>query len=580
MLSFSFHPKLVACLRAGYSRADFIADLGAGVTVGVVALPLAMAFAIASGVAPQAGIYTAIIAGFLIAALGGSRVQIGGPTGAYIVVVYGIVARYGVANLAICTVAAGAILAAMGVLRLGALIKFIPVSIVIGFTNGIAVLILLSQVKDFLGLKVALPDEFFTRLRTLAASITELSVPTVIVGVACLVVLLLWPKAIRSQGAVLDAAAHGEALAPTLPLRDPTASASRRLAAPLARMPGPIVVLIIASVACALLAVPLETIGTRFGGIPTGLPELNPPDVTLHTLRDLTAPTITIALLGAIESLLSARVADSMIGDRHEPNQELMAQGIANIVTPFFGGIPATGAIARTATNVRTGARTPIAGMIHALTLLVIVLVAAPLAKYIPLAALAAVLIVVALNMGDWRAFRELNRYSIPYRVVLLTTFAITVAFDLSTAVEIGLVLASLFFLYRMSDLARVDAIDTSDPDIAGFSVFGALFFGSVDKLERLLDADVLTSRIVVLDMHQAISLDNTALDTLDALRQRLRERGGALLLCALNDHPALQVQRSAFGQALGGDNVLPDYPAGLVRARALAAALPKSAMA
>ena len=218
--------------------------------------------------------------------------------------------------------------------------------------------------------------------------------------------------------------------------------------------------------------------------------------------------------------------------------------------------------------------------MIHALTLLVIVLVAAPLAKYIPLAALAAVLIVVALNMGDWRAFRELNRYSIPYRVVLMTTFAITVAFDLSTAVEIGLVLASLFFLYRMSDLARVDAIDTGDPDVAAFSVFGALFFGSVDKLERLLDADVLTSRIVVLDMHQAISLDNTALDTLDAVRQRLRERGGALLLCALNDHPALQVQRSAFGHALGGDNVLPDYATGLVRARALAATLQKDAMA
>ena len=318
-----------------------------------------------------------------------------------------------------------------------------------------------------------------------------------------------------------------------------------------------------------MLNIPLETIGTRFGGIPTGLPDFTLPVVTLSALRDLIAPTITITLLGAIESLLSARVADAMIGDRHDPNQELMAQGIANIVVPFFGGIPATGAIARTATNVKTGGRTPVAGIVHALTLLAIVLAAAPLAKFIPLAALSAVLVVVAINMGDWKAFVELRRYSIPYRVVLLTTFVVTVAFDLSTAVELGLLLASLFFIYRVSDLTSVEAIATGNPAIAAYGVFGALFFGSVAKLEPLLDLGVST-RIVVLDMHQVISLDNTALETLDSLRRALAERGGALLLCALNEHPDLQVRRSAFGQALGPANVLAGYASALRRAESL----------
>jgi SulP family sulfate permease len=572
MLSIAFRPKLIECLRAGYGRTDFLADLGAGLTVGVVALPLAMAFAIASGVSPQAGIYTAIVAGFLISALGGSRVQIGGPTGAYIVVVYGIVARYGLANLVVCTLAAGVILAAMGIFRLGGMIRFIPVGIVIGFTNGIAVLILLSQVKDFLGLKVALPDEFFTRLRTLFTGVADMNPPAFIVGVVCLALLLLWPKRVISSGQALAAEAGDPESLSARPLDLAVADTTRRGAGLLSRMPAPIVVLLLASVACGLLALPVETIGTRFGGIPTGLPDFTPPVVVLESLRDLIAPTITIALLGAIESLLSARVADSLIGDRHDPNQELIAQGIANIVAPFFGGIPATGAIARTATNIRAGARTPFAGMIHALTLLLIVLVAAPLAKYIPLAALSAVLIVVAINMGDWKAFIDLRRYSIPYRVVLLTTFGVTVAFDLSTAVEIGLVLSSLFFIYRVSDLTRVEAVATGDADIAAFRVFGALFFGSVAKLEPLLDRRTTSARFVILDMHQVISLDNSALETLKVLRQVLIERKGLLLLCALNPHPDAQVRRSAFGQALGAANVLPDFAGAMARARVLAA--------
>jgi SulP family sulfate permease len=558
----AFRPKLLECLRDGYTGHDLLADLGAGLTVGVVALPLAMAFAIASGVAPQAGIYTAVVAGFLISALGGSRVQIGGPTGAYIVVVLSIVTRYGVANLAICTLIAGLLLAAMGALRLGALIRFIPVSIVIGFTNGIAILILLSQVRDFLGLEAPLPSEFFSRLQALAGSVGGLNATAVAVSVASLALLLLWPRNVRSDGEALAEVAGDARPAESDAERD-----VRRLDF-LARVPGPIVALVAASIVCALLSLDVETVGTRFGGIPTGLPVLTVPALSIATLRDLIAPSITIALLGAIESLLSARVADSMISDRHDPNQELMAQGIANLASPLFGGIPATGAIARTATNVRSGARSPVAGMIHAVTLLVIILVAGPLARYVPLPALSAILVVVALNMGDWRAFIELRRYSIPYRIVLLSTFVITVAFDLTTAVEIGLVLASLFFIYRVSDLTRIENIATDERDVAAYRVFGALFFGSVAKLEPLLE--LRDARVVILEMHQVISLDNTALETLEAIRQALARRGGVLLLCELNAHPEMQVRRSAFGHELSAENVLPDLSAAMQRARSI----------
>jgi SulP family sulfate permease len=343
----------------------------------------------------------------------------------------------------------------------------------------------------------------------------------------------------------------------------------------LARLPGPIIVLVVASIATALLHLDVETIGSRFGGIPQQLPAFIWPAITLETLRNLLAPTITIALLGAIESLLSARVADAMIDDRHDPNQELMAQGIANIVTPFFGGMPATGAIARTATNVRAGARTPIAGMIHALTLLVIVLVAAPLARYVPLAALSAILIVVAVYMGDWHAFRHLGRNSIPYRTVLLATFGITVVFDLSLAVEIGLVLASLFFIYRVSELTRVEPVrlDGVTPDIAAYKLFGSLFFGSVGKLEPLLDPLQTPASIVILEMHQVISVDNTGLETLHSLQITLKRRGGQLILCGLNRHPASQVERSGLVGEIGAANILPHLAAALYRAQKIDAA-------
>jgi len=572
MIDLSFRPRLVDCLGKGYGRAQLARDVGAGITVGVVALPLAMAFAIASGVPPQAGIFTAIIAGFLISALGGSRVQIGGPTGAFIVIVYGIVAQYGLANLLICTVAAGGLLFAMGALRLGGLIRFIPVSIVIGFTNGIAVLILLSQLKDFLGLTLALPDEFFTKVRAIASHLGEANFAAIALAAACLPLLWFWPKSITTGGQALETqAAHPGTTDLSVLRRVATPHGLRRI---LAKVPGPIAVLVLASLVAALLPLPVETIGTRFGGIPQSLPDFVVPSITLETLRSLVVPTVTIALLGAIESLLSARVADAMIGDRHDPNQELMAQGIANIVAPFFGGIPATGAIARTATNVRTGGRTPVAGIVHAATLLAIVLAAAPLAKYIPLPALSAVLIVVALNMGDWKAFRELRRYSLAYRVILLSTFFVTVVFDLTLAVELGLVLASLFFIWRVSDLTRMEPLPLPDapPAIAAWKLFGSLFFGSVGRIEPLLDAKANPARVVILEMHQVISLDTTGLETLQQLARSLARRGGGLVLCGLTPQPASLVARSGFRDELGAANIVEDLDAALARATQLAA--------
>jgi SulP family sulfate permease len=568
-----FRPRLFDSLR-GYTRRDLRADVGAGATVGVIALPLSMAFAIASGLPPQAGLVTAIVAGFLISALGGSRVQIGGPSAVYIVIAYGVVVHYGAAGLVVCTIGAGVLLLAMGLARLGALIRFIPVSIVIGFTNGIAVLIVLSQLSDLLGLDAPVPEEFFRRVHALAANIGHVDPVTLAVSVACIAVLLLWPRAVATEGHAL--AEDGAREPATMeeqreaPARDGALVGTvRRGRVVMTRVPGLVVVLIGASLAVALLQLPVETIGTRFGAIAQEMPALAWPDVSLSTLRNLIAPTITIALLGAIESLLSARVADAMTDDQHDPNQELMGQGIANIVAPFFGGLPATGAIARTATNVRSGGRTPVAGMVHALTLLVIVLVAAPLAQYVPVAALSAILVVVAVNMGNWSAFRELRKYSIPYRAVLLSTFVVTVVFDLTLAVEIGLVLASLFFIYRVSDLTRVETVrlDGVPPSIAAFKVFGSLFFGSVGKLEPLFDHARAPGQIVILEMHQVISIDNTGLETLQSLQRALARRGGRLILCGLNRHPAEQVARAGF---IGPADVLPHLAAALFRVHKL----------
>jgi SulP family sulfate permease len=480
-----FRPRLLTTLD-GYTRAQFGRDVAAGLTVGVVALPLAMAFAIASGVKPEQGIFTAIIAGFLISALGGSRVQIGGPAGAFIVIIYGIVERYGLANLLICTIMAGVLLFAMGLFRLGNLVRFIPVSIVIGFTNGIAVLIALSQVKDFLGLDISrMPADFFHQIGTLAAHLHTINPWAVTIAATSLLLVVLWPKSYQTGRAPVYRV--------------------------LAHLPGTIIVLVLASVAVSSLALPVETIGTRFGGIPQALPSFALPTFSWELVKQLVAPTLTIALLGAIESLLCARVADHMIDDRHDPNQELMAQGVANVVTPFFGGLPATGTIARTVTNVNSGARTPVAGMVHAATLLAIVLIAAPLAAHVPLAALAAILVFVAWNMGEWREFARLTHFAVTYRVTLLATFFLTVVFDLTIAVEIGLLLASLVFIYRISTLSRIERLSLAAPGegepagIEAWRLTGSLFFGSVSRLEPLMPGTHATAAvpapIVVLDL-------------------------------------------------------------------------------
>ena len=557
-----FHPRLLDCVK-NYNRETFVADLTSGLTVGVVALPLAMAFAIASGVKPEAGIFTAIIAGFIISALGGSRVQIGGPAGAFIVIIYGIIAQYGLANLLISTVMAGMLLFVMGLTRMGSLIRFIPVAIIIGFTNGIAVLIAVSQVKDLLGLQIdKMPADFFSAIRAIFDAIHTIHLPTVIMSVCSFAVIVFWPRI-----AGLFDHRRGENL--------PSGRGGF-----MTRLPGTIIALGLATIATAAFQFPLETIGSRFGGIPTGLPSFHLPELSWASARNLVAPTITIALLVAVESLLCARVADGMIDDRHDPNQELMAQGVANMVVPFFGGIPATGTIARTSTNVRAGGRTPIAGIIHALTLLAIVLMAAPLASNIPLAALAAILLFVAYNMGEWHAFPKLKQFSPQYRMVMVSTFLLTVIIDLTVAVQIGMVLASLFFIYRVSSLTTMEEVgdDTLPEDIQippgaiAYRIFGSLFFGAVGKLEILIEScegDKLP-RVMILDLHQVINIDTTGLDTLDVLRKTLAKRGSVLVLCDANEQPLSLMKRSGFLIELGAHNLQWHLPGAISRAERL----------
>lgn len=548
-----FRPRLLDALQ-GYDRHRLLTDCGAGLTVGIVALPLAMAFAIASGVKPESGLFTAIIAGFLISALGGSHVQIGGPAGAFIVIVYGIVERYGLANLLISTVLAGGLLFLMGWLKLGALVRYIPVSIVIGFTNGIAVLIALSQLKDLLGLNPShMPADFVGQLRTLWAHADQVNPVAVGMGLAALALVTLWPRAFAKDG-----------MAP------PAWQASRafRVAA---RLPGPIVALVLFGGVTALLSLPVATIGSRFGGIPQGLPSFALPDFSWEGVRQLFIPTVTIALLGAIESLLCARVADNLTElPRHNPNQELMAQGVANVVTPFFGGIPATGTIARTVTNVRSGATSPVAGMVHALVLLFIVLVAAPLAVHVPLPVLAGILLSVAWNMGEWQAFAHLKQYHYTYRTILVGTFLLTVIFDLTVAVEVGLVLACLFFIYRMSTLFRIEASEGAGlvpSELSGAvrlcRLYGSLFFGAVGKVEDLHEQLPPDTQVVVLETSRLISMDTSGLDALVQLQRTLARKQVRLMLCGLNEQPLSLVRRSGRdADTFGADNVLPDLAA------------------
>jgi SulP family sulfate permease len=530
----AFRPRLIQDLQH-YNRDKFARDLGAGATVGIVALPLAMAFAIASGLKPEAGLWTAIIAGFLISALGGTSVQIGGPAGAFIVIVYGIVERYGVANLLIATASAGVLLFLLGLLRLGSLVRYVPVSVVIGFTNGIAVLIGLSQLRDALGLQVTkMPADFFSQIGTLWQHIGTFNPYAFGLAAVCVLGLFVWPRlwAVDSQfRRQLDTVQVASALKAT------------------SRLPAPVVALVSLTAVAYVLQLPVETIGSRFGGIPQGLPGFDLPVFSWATVKQLVVPTLTIAMLGAIESLLCARVADQLSDTpKHDPNQELMAQGVANCVVPFFGGMPATGTIARTVTNIRSGAVSPMAGMVHAATLAAVVLLAAPLAMHIPLAVLAGVLLFVAWNMGEWREFGRLKQFSNHYRLMMLSTFGVTVVFDLTLAVELGLVLAVVLFVRRQSELFRAD-IAVNTPERIEARLFGTLFFGAVTKLDALQQAAEGTGpgTVMRLDAHQLISLDTTGLDALEQLQRTLDKRGARLELYGLNPQPRSLLERSGF---------------------------------
>lgn len=544
--SFAFRPRIVDALR-GYDRERFVRDLGAGVTVGIVALPLAMAFAIASGLKPEAGLWTAIIAGLLIALLGGSNVQIGGPAGAFIVIVYGIVERYGLANLLIATACAGVLLFVMGMLRLGRLVRYVPVSIVIGFTNGIAVLIAASQIKDWLGLSVAkMPADFFAMLTTLAQNLGSFNLFAFALGTACVAGLVIWPRLWHERSPVQAAA--------ELPGLQGTVRLNRRV-------PAPIVALVTLTLLAWYFKLPVETIGTRFGSIPQGLPAFVLPEFSWATVKLLVTPTLTIALLGAIESLLCARVADQLSTlPRHDPNQELMAQGVANFVTPFFGGMPATGTIARTVTNVRGGATTPIAGVVHAATIALVVLAAAPLAVHVPLSVLAGILLFVAWNMGEWREFAHLPRYSAHYRVLMLGTFVLTVVFDLTVAVQVGLATAAVLFVQKMSSLFRVQRV-RHEGALMQYQLYGSLFFGAVAKLDEVVQAveNGPDKPVVVLDAEHLVHLDTSGLDALRQLHKAVLLRSGTLHIENLHEQPTEVIERAGFAAELAANLPSPE---------------------
>jgi sulfate permease, SulP family len=538
-------PKSVECLK-NYKRSDFAADMTSGITVGLVALPLAMAFGISSGVTPQAGIYTAIIAGFLISALGGSKTQIGGPTGAFVVVIAAIVAKHGLSGLLMVTMMAGAILVFLGLTGLGNAVKFIPRPVIIGFTNGIAVLIASTQIKDFLGLRVSgrVPSEFIERMRFIAENLNTADYLAFAIALASLAVILLVPRFTR-------------------------------------RIPGSIVALLGATACVGLLGIPVETIGSKFGGIPTGLPQLQIPALRMDLMIPLLPSALTVALLAAIESLLSAVVADSMSNDRHNSNVELVAQGIANLTVPLFGGIPVTGAIARTATNIRSGARSPFSGMIHALTLLAIILFAAPLARFIPLATLAAVLFVVAYNMGEWREIPMILRLNRKEISVWLITFVLTVVADLTIAVEVGMMLAALLYIYQVSRTTVVapltrEAIQRAQdhivqdlnipPYISIFHIQGPLLFGAAEKLSQLSYQIDDLQPIVILRMRYMTAIDATGLYAIEQFHEKLHESGRTLLLCGTRGQPKRFIYTSKLPRLIGARNILPNIRSALHR--------------
>jgi len=546
-------PKSLLLLR-NYTLHTFFSDLLAGITVGLVALPLAMAFAIASGVSPQAGLYTAVAAGFLVSALGGSSTQIGGPTGAFVIVVSGIVATHGILGLYICTLLAGLMLIFMGATGLGTAVRFIPRPVVVGFTNGIAILIASTQIKDLFGLRIAgAPGDFWGRMQAIAANIRSISLPATVLSILSLILIIITARYVK-------------------------------------RIPGYIVALFVGTGLALLFKLPLETIGTRFGGIPSGLPHFAIPPFKVGMIRPLISPAITVAMLGAIESLMSAVVSDRMSGDRHNPNVELIAQGIANITSPLVGGLPATGAIARTATNIRSGAKTPVAGMVHALTLLSILLFAAPLAKFVPLCVLAAILMVVSYNMGEWREIPELLRLSKLEIAVWLITLLLTVFADLTVAVEAGMMLAVLIYIRNVTSTTTVSEVTNEyledgrlhilqDKDIPPyviiFRIHGPFLFGATDKMNEIAAQLDEMPPIVVLRLRNMTALDATGLRALEEFADAVHATNRRLILCGALSQPAKLMRQGEFAQHVGAENICPNVAAALARAQELYSNMP-----
>ena len=539
-------PKSILALRV-YSFQMFTRDLVAGVTVGLVALPLAMAFGIASGVTPQAGLYTAVIAGFIISALGGSRTQIGGPTGAFVVIVAGIVARFGMSGLALVTLMAGIILLMMGLTGLGAVVRFIPRMVVIGFTNGIAIIIASTEIKDFFGLRTgAVPSEFLLRIKLLMSQASTFNAWAIAIGLATIAITVFLPRITK-------------------------------------RIPASIVAVVCCTATAAIFHLPVETIRTKFGGIPQGFPPFAFPTFHPEHILPLIPSAFTVAMLGAVESMLSAVVADSLTGDRHNPNVELVAQGIANIVSPLFGGIPATGAIARTATNIRAGARSPLSGMIHAITLLAILLFAAPLASYIPLATLAGVLFVVAYNMGEWHEIGAIFELDAAAIAVWLVTFALTVFADLTVAVGVGLALAALLYIRRVADTTTVspvteDYIRDGMPHVLQgriipeyvtlLRIHGPFLFGTTEKLvEATVNIDEF-SPIVILRLRNMTAIDATGTHAIERFALQLRRAGKTLLLCGAMEQPSKLLSSARFLDRVGRENIMPNIQSALDRAK------------
>lgn len=546
-------PKLFTTLKS-YSRSEFTDDLTSGIIVGIVALPLAIAFAIASGVTPDRGLWTAVVGGFLISALGGSRVQIGGPTGAFVVIVYGIVQQYGYDGLAVATFMAGIFLVVIGVVRLGAVIKFVPHPVIVGFTSGIAIIILSNEVKDFFGLRIDnVPAEFLAKWSALIDSAGTFNPFAIAIAALALTIILIWPRVSR-------------------------------------RIPGPFIALIVSTAVAHFMHWPVETIGSRFGSISASLPHPTLPHVSFAQATALVGPAFTIALLAAVESLLSAIVADGMIGGRHRSNMELVAQGIANIVSPLFGGIPATGAIARTATNVKNGGRTPVAGIVHALTLLLITVFFGRWAGLIPMATLAAILVVVAYHMSEWRTF--VAEFSAPRSdlIVLVATFLLTVLVNLTVAIETGMVAAAFLFMRRMSQLTNVSAVtreleDNGDPyatdpnavrrrevpkGVEVFEINGPFFFGAAETFKETLGLVAGKPKVLIIRMRNVPSIDSTAMHALKDVVHRTRKDGTIVLLSDVHTQPLVAISRSAVMDDIGEENLFGNIDDALNRARVL----------